>query len=195
MRVGRGETLVARERTLVQGDRLVLLGLGLRDAGEPVERGGVLRAQLPRLDVVGLRLVGVPLCEPRVADRDVGLQVVRVEIERDLVSLHRLRVAAVPGERETEVVVRGKGIQADRGRLLQRDDRAPVVGAVVGGDALVQELEGVLADVIGLPGEDCRHGGSRDQQGDDMNAAPHTRSVDGSESSRFGGMASRPLDR
>jgi hypothetical protein len=75
MCVRRGETLVARERAPVKGDRLVVVGLSLGDAGEPVERGGVLGPELPGLEVVGLRLVGVPLRQPCVADCDVGLQV------------------------------------------------------------------------------------------------------------------------
>ena len=99
VRVGVAEGDVDLERLAVLLLGLVVFAFHLEQATETVERGGVRRLQLEGAQVLGARLGRIALFQIGVAQGQVGLHVIGLQVEGDLERLDRLTVAPVGEQR------------------------------------------------------------------------------------------------
>ncbi len=86
-----------------------------------------------------------------VAQRDVGLDVSRLQLQRGLERLQRLGILAVRGEGQAQVIIGEEGIERDVRDLPQELDGFPVVPLLVQPHRVRLQLEG---GVPGLEGGD-----------------------------------------
>ena len=171
VRVGVGEGDVDLERLAILLLGLVVVALHLEQPAEAVEGGGVPRLQLEGTKVLGAGLGRVALFQTGVAEGQMRLHVVGLQVEGDPEGLDRLSVPPVGDQGQPEVVERHERIEIEVDDLLERLDRVLVLAFLVEAHPLGLQLERGRAriarrDRVGRRGR----GGARQERPDDEDA-------------------------